>query len=231
MKYQNRIKSLKNKVKNIDKNSVKFGHKTYWLQEGIYTDNEKELLAVKKGIKPMGLITPNSANEDLIQKAKDFCDKKSGYSWAMVLNKQFVYGKNFNVYAAQHIGSFSNFDIALGLLLGYSKEHVAAFEIRLMTMLRGKHIHYPVKPIKSRNPIKDVLSEKRDLVEINFKPDKNFWVLPKTVNEKIEEIKKLCKKNKKLDFAVLYKGKDGKPFIVFGKKSLINKIYLSSMPI
>jgi hypothetical protein len=229
MKYENRIASLKKKVKDIDKNSVKFGHQTYWLQEGTYADNRKEFLAVKKGAKPMGLISPNSRTKDIIEKAKKFCDKKSGYSWAMVLNNQFVYGKNFNVYATQHIGSFSNFDIALGLLLGYSKEHVSAFEIRLMTMLRGQNIHYPVRPIKSRNPIKDVLSSKRELVEINFKTDKGSFVSAKTANKKIEQVKKLCKDNKKLSFMVLYKGKYGKPFIVFGKKTLINKIYLSSM--
>jgi hypothetical protein len=39
MKYENRIASLKKKVKDIDKNSVKFGHQTYWLQEGTYADN------------------------------------------------------------------------------------------------------------------------------------------------------------------------------------------------
>lgn len=193
MKYQNRIKNLKDKVKSIDKNSVKFGHQTYWNAGGIYADNEKELLAVKKGKKPMGLITPNSRTEHIIQKAKDFCDKKSGYSWAMVLNNQFVYGKNFNVYAVNHLGSFSNFDIALGLLLGYSKEHVAAFEIRLMTMLRGKHIHYPVKPIRSRNPIKDVLSKKRELVEINFKTDKGSYISPETVNKKLKKLKNFAK--------------------------------------
>ena len=96
-------------------------------------------------------------------------------------------------------------------------------------MLRGQNIHYPVRPIKSRNPIKDVLSSKRELVEINFKTDKGSFVSAKTANKKIEQVKKLCKDNKKLSFMVLYKGKYGKPFIVFGKKTLINKIYLSSM--
>ena len=226
MKYKNRIKSLKNKVKKIDESSLKFGSKTFWFQVEVYGDNEKEFSAVKKGKKPMGLIHRNLKNKAFIQKVKDFCDKKSGYSWDIVMNNQFVYGKNFNVYAAKHIDDFSNFDVALGLLLGYSKEHIAAFNLRIQILFGNKDMHYPTRPIRSRNPIKDVLNGKRDLVQINFKDDGSHHI-SHFVNKKIKELKKICDRNKNLSFLVLYKKiKCGEPFIVFGQKSLMDKVYI-----
>lgn len=227
MKYERRIKSLAKKIVNIELNRWRLSQKTFWLQEGTYASEEKEFKAVKDGSKPMALINPRPDSERLIKKAKSFCDKTSGYSYDIVLNNKFVYGKNFNVFAAKILHMFPNFDVALGTILGYGKKHVAAFQCRLDVMYRNVKIEFPEKPIRSKNPIKDVLNGKRKLTQINFKADQGFLVKAKTVNKKIKELERHCKKNKKLDFVVLYKGKYGNPYIVFGQKKLINQRFIS----
>lgn len=226
--YSEEIKSFDRKISFISNNRWNLGGRTHWYppEDSYAKGHEKEYQMVVSGKKPMALVLgQKNKDKKFIEKCKRFCDKTKGYSYGYLQTNRapFVYGKTFNVFLAEnlHLLKNHNFDIILGLLLGYPVKKIAAFENRNWMRFQGETFDFAVRPIRSRNPIEDILSGKRDLVKIQAPSKYNWKQEHEFISEKLNELHKIVRENLNLYFFEIYEPKAGglkaKPTIIFGK--------------
>jgi len=158
---------------------------------------------------------------------KDFVEKNTDFDIETNLSRfhprWMIFGKKENVKLFREFMEISPNtdarDIAMGLLFGYPEDKVASFVNRMYAIdgLESTHMNDKKRAIRSRNPIQDVLSGKRDCVLISIKKFGRHDDA-QAADKLINQLKKIIKKEKDLDFWVRYQSnRYGNAYIVFGR--------------
>jgi len=216
----------------------RFAKHNYWIPQRDQQDDEDDLYEVLNYEKPMALImTPEMINS--AKKRSEICNlNPDKYDCKYEdLEKMLYFGRPFNVLLATNLvpifgSNWIKRELALGYLLGYPIENVAAYILRISIMglrLDGKLApSIKPQPQRSRDPISDVLNDRKKLVRITFhtrKHTRRERILPL-----INNLKNIIEQDKYLDFCVCYRSNRlGTPYIVFGYKRLVDA-YWSKIP-
>jgi len=229
MKFEKKIRKLFKLTEYIISHHKEIGKYTYWYT---YIGSEKdEFESTKIGLKPMVLLWDNNGKSDrFIKEAKNICKKDKGFSCGYIGSSKihFIFGTPSHVFIGQRLLSHWAeevplvYDVLLGLLLGYPIPNIASFLNRLSIMFSefDEKSIYP-QPQRSRNPIQDVLDDKKEFVLIPF-PTRGHTEVEK-INPIISQLNGIIEKDKYLDFCVCYRNNtEGTPYIVFGDKRLVD---------
>ena len=226
-----KIKEIVGLAISIIDNRKDLGKYTYW--ETYVGSPQDEFELTKMGIKPMMLLWESNPDAQVyINKAKNICDKDLGFSCGYIGQSDihFIFGEPTYVHIGEILPKIVDYvdddqfmyDVMLGLLLGYPIPNIASFLNRLTIMGSDFDLNIVSStPKRSRNPIKDVLLGKKDLVQISYPTRKHAD--KEIINERINELTEIINEKSHLDYCVCYRNNNyGTPYIVFGDKRLVD---------
>lgn len=229
LEYQKEYIDFLLKIDNIYNEAKRFAKHNYWISGIIAGTDVDDLNLVLNNEKPMALIM----NQELIntkKKRNEICNLYPDKFDCKYEDEMLYFGRPFNVLLATNLWNIftTNLlkrEIALGYLLGYPIENVAAYILRISIRrlrLDGKLLPYiEPQPQISRTPISDVLNDRKELVLILLPTTRTEVIQPL-----IDKLKNIIMQDEHLDFCVCYRSNQrATPYIVFGNKRLVGAFW------